>query len=58
MRGWYVEIVAYADDKVEKRMGPFPSERQANRVDDGANINLDHSRFYTRTLYEIACLSG
>lgn len=47
MKQVYVEIVEYVTDRVEKRMGPM-SDRKAERVDNGANINLDHERFYTR----------
>lgn len=42
----YVEIVDY-DGRVEKRMGPFDA-RKADRVERGVNINLDHSRYFTR----------
>ncbi len=49
---YYVEIVAYKNDRVAKRMGPF-SERKAERVDGGANINLDHENFYTRIVDDV-----
>jgi len=47
MKMFHVEIVRFKDKKVVKRMGPLP-ERQAERVDDGANINLNHEEYYTR----------
>ena len=48
---YYVEIVAYEDDEVASRMGPM-SERKANKVDAGANINLNHEEYYTRIVQE------
>lgn len=48
----YVEIVKYGDpEEVVKRMGPM-SERQADRVDTGANINLNHEDYFTRIVSE------
>ncbi|MCK5132382.1 MAG: hypothetical protein KAR40_09565 [Candidatus Sabulitectum sp.] len=45
---WYVEIVSYGDQgNTIKRLGPYYSERQAERVDRGANINLNHEKYYT-----------
>ncbi len=46
--GWFVDIIEYEGDKVEKTLGPYGTERQADRADDGVNINLNHERFYTR----------
>ena len=43
---FYVEVVKYPDEVV-KRLGPM-SERKADRVDGGLNINLNHENFYTR----------
>ena len=43
----YVEIVEYEKGKVVKRMGPM-FEYKADKVDDGANINLNHEKYYTR----------
>ncbi len=48
---FYVEIVRYDDEAVVKQSGPF-SERKANRVDDGLNINLNHERYFTRIVLE------
>jgi len=50
---FYVEIVSYENDKVEERRGPF-SERRADKIDDGLNINLNHEAFYTRIVPEAA----
>jgi hypothetical protein len=44
---FYVEIIAYDDDATIKRIGPM-TERKADQVEDGVNINLDHDRYYTR----------
>lgn len=46
---FYVEIRSYEDDTVVKRIGPL-TEHRMERVDDGANINLDHERYYTMTV--------
>jgi hypothetical protein len=43
----YVEIVNTKTGEVVKRMGPM-SERSADRVEDGANINLNHAEYFTR----------
>lgn len=48
-RGWYVEIVG-ADDVVDRSIGPFPSERGAERCERGVSINLDHERYSTRVV--------
>lgn len=49
MNNWYVEIVDIETEEVVNRMGPF-SERKAEKVEDGANINLNHERYYTRVV--------
>lgn len=45
----HVLIIEYATDKVEKNMGPF-TLRHAQRVEDGANINLNHEKYFTRVV--------
>lgn len=47
----YVEIVELESGKVNKRMGPM-GRRKASKVQGGANINLNHERFYTRIVNE------
>lgn len=52
---WYVEIRPYSDDRADggfRRMGPM-SERQADKVDRGANINLNHEKYYTAIVQEV-----
>ena len=46
---YYVEIVCSIgdDEKVVERMGPM-SERIAERVDRGVNININHEDYFTR----------
>jgi hypothetical protein len=44
---YYVEIVRYGDEEVVTKMGPM-SERKADRVDSGANMNLNHDGYFTR----------
>lgn len=43
---WFVTITDEAG-REHSRMGPFSSKRKAERVEDGANINLDHWNFQT-----------
>ncbi len=45
---WFIDIVEYEGDRIEKTLGPYGSERVADRGDRGVNINLNHERFYTR----------
>lgn len=47
MKEVFVEIVEIDTDKVIKRMGPM-SERKADRVEDGASMNLNHAKYFTR----------
>jgi len=44
---WYVHIVEIESGKTEKKIGPSYSERDAERVERGVNINLDHERYFT-----------
>lgn len=43
----YVEIYRFSDGHVESRMGPM-SERSAQKVRSGANINLNHDEWGVR----------
>lgn len=47
--GWYVNIIESATGKVEKSMGPL-TRNQAERVDTGASINLDHDKYHTEVV--------
>lgn len=44
---YYVEIVSFATGEAVKRM-KASSERQAEKLDRGVNINLNHDEYYTR----------
>lgn len=44
---FYVEIVEKATNKVVERMGPM-NERKAEKVEQGASINLNHQDYFTR----------
>ena len=47
---YIVQIKMYTtddDDVMIKELGPFNSERQAAKCDDGVNINLNHEDYYT-----------
>ncbi len=45
--GFYVAIVAFNDEATVREIGPQPTKKGAEKVEDGVNINLDHERFYT-----------
>jgi hypothetical protein len=47
----YVEIVEHSTAKVVERMGPM-DQRRAERVERGANINLNRAEFFTRIVEE------
>ena len=49
MKDYYVEIVEYGTGEIVKSMGPM-SERKANKVEGGANINLNHEEYFTRII--------
>lgn len=51
-KGWYVEIVEFGEglEQLEKRLGPFSSERQAERCESGVMRNLNHERFFARVV--------
>lgn len=45
--GYTVNIRDRETDEVVRSIGQGMSMRQAARVEDGANINLNHDKFYT-----------
>ena len=51
MNNVFVEIVKYGDkdapEIIVTRMGPM-SESKADRVESGANINLNHEQYFVR----------
>lgn len=58
---YFVEIRHHSDDENDpgfRRMGPFSNEREAFRVQRGANINLNHDRYYTAVIEEPAPRDG
>lgn len=48
---WKVEVVSYVDGTVVKTLDA-PTERQAERIERGLEINLNHELFYTRIVRE------
>lgn len=45
----YLEIVSYLNDQVIRRFDVTKeSEHNANRLDRGVNINMNHEDYYTR----------
>jgi hypothetical protein len=49
MKTHCVEVVEAATDKVVRRLGPM-SERKAEKVERGLEINLNHDRFFVRVV--------
>lgn len=47
---YVVEIVEHATGEVVHRSANPMTERQADRADEGFNINLDHEHFFTRVV--------
>lgn len=45
---WWVEVVPYEKGSEINHMGPFTSERLAERCEGGVERNLNHECFYTR----------
>jgi hypothetical protein len=43
----FVLVLRYSDHKLVKKLGPYSSNSQANRADDGVNINLNDVDYYT-----------
>lgn len=42
-----VVILSYESDKVVRVIGTRLSERKADKIDAGANHNLNHEKFFT-----------
>lgn len=53
MTNCYVEIVDYDTEVVVRRLGPH-TRAAADRIEDGANINMNHEQFFTRIVEEDA----
>lgn len=51
---WTVEVVERGSDKVVKEIPCGASERAAEKVERGVNINLNHEAFYTRLVSDAA----
>lgn len=50
-KGFYVQIIELLDDgteRIERELGPYANESQADKADDGVNRNMNHERFFTR----------
>lgn len=50
MDNWFVEIRPFVGDETDpgfKRIDCGPSYHSAERVESGANINLNHDKYYT-----------
>ena len=52
MYEYYVDIMRFENDgELVERMGPF-TEKKAEKVDGGVNINLNHEEYYTLIVEE------
>ena len=50
---YYVDIMKFENDgELVERMGPF-TERKADKVDGGVNMNLNHDEYYTLIIAEV-----
>ena len=47
MKHYFIEVVEFDTDEVIERKGPY-TERQADKIDNGMNINLNHDKYFTR----------
>lgn len=47
---YFIEVVEFETEKVERTLGPFVNERQADRAEDGLNRQLNHERYFTRAV--------
>lgn len=47
MKEFYVEIAEKKTHKVIEKIGPYSSERMAEKSERGVNINLNHDEYYT-----------
>lgn len=45
---YLVEVVDLETSKIVKTLGPYSSERQAERADDGVQHNLNHEAYFTQ----------
>ena len=48
---WYVDVIKYDGDQRVKRLGPYSTERMADKADRGVSINLNHDEYWTK-VYE------
>ena len=44
---FWVQVIETETEKVEREIGPYTTERMAERAEDGVNRNLNHDRFHT-----------
>lgn len=47
---WFVEIVEFGTDKIEKKLGPYANERTADKASNGVDRNLNHDKYFTRVM--------
>jgi len=44
---WFVFLKKYSDESITRTFGPYSNERQAEKVDSGLNMNLNHEEYYS-----------
>lgn len=47
---FYVQIIEYASGEVEKELGPYNTERMADKACDGVDVNLNHGAYYSQVV--------
>lgn len=48
MSSHYVDIIDHETSETIKSLGPYDSNRTAEKADRGLNYQIDHSRYYTQ----------
>lgn len=46
----YIQIREWNTNRLERELGPYASQRIADRAEDGLMRQIDHDRFYTETV--------
>jgi len=49
---YYIEVISFDSGMVEKQLGPYTSERMADKAMSGVDRNLNHELFYSQVIPE------
>ena len=52
MTEYYVDIISHKANETVKSLGPYNSEKTAEKAERGLLYQLDHGRFYTQIRQE------